>query len=187
MMDDNDILHSLRSENNYKALAALYLHLPPIRRMVRYQGGSREEAEDIFQEALIILCRKAKEDGFVLSSGVYPYLYSICRFLWQDELKKKNRMPVHTMDTMPGDTAAADAVTTVEEEARFRIAEKIIAKLGDRCRELLLLFYHSRLALQDIAARMGYSSEQTAKNQKYKCLEGARNEYRRQQDQITNA
>ena len=186
-MDDKDILHNLRSENNSKALAALYRHLPPIRRMIRYHGGSREEAEDIFQEALIILCRKAKEAGFILSSGVYPYLYSVCRFLWQDELKKKKRMPVHMMDTMPDDTDTADITVVVEEEARFRMAEKVITTLGDRCRELLLLFYHSRLALRDIATRMGYSSEQTAKNQKYKCLEGARDEYRRQQEQIINA
>ncbi|WP_315821201.1 hypothetical protein [Paraflavitalea speifideaquila] len=48
-------------------------------------------------------------------------------------------------------------------------------ELGERCRELLLLFYNGGLKLKDIAARMGYSSENTAKNQKYKCLEAARN------------
>src|SRR5699024_9582262 len=92
IMGDYQILELIRSGHNDKALAKLYKHLPPIRRMIRYYGGNRQQAEDIFQESLIILCRKAQSDAsFTLSSGIYPYLYSVCRFLWKDELKKQQR------------------------------------------------------------------------------------------------
>lgn len=66
------------------------------------------------------------------------------------------------------------SVAIVQEE-RAKLAEKVVAELKDRCRELLLLFYEGGLKLKDIATRMGYSSENVAKNQKYKCLEAARN------------
>jgi DNA-directed RNA polymerase specialized sigma24 family protein len=58
------------------------------------------------------------------------------------------------------------------------LAEKVLQELKDRCRELLLLFYQDKLPLRDIALRMGYTSENSTKNQKYKCLEAARTQLR---------
>ena len=178
-MDDQLLLEHLRNTTATKALAQLYRHLPAIRRMIRHYGGSRQEAEDVFQEALIILCRKARQDAaFALPSGIYPYLYSVCRFLWSDERRKQQRLPAIALDEQTPDRADAALEAGIEAEQRYRLAEQIVTSLGDRCRELLTLFYESRLSLRDIAARMGYSNEQTAKNQKYKCLETARNQYR---------
>ena len=62
----------------------------------------------------------------------------------------------------------------IENELKAKLAEQVINGLKDRCRDLLLLFYEGRLKLKDIAQRMGYSSENTARNQKYKCLESVR-------------
>ena len=183
MITDQDILSQIRSGTEGRALGALYRHLPAIRRMIRYHGGGRQEADDIFQEALIIFCRKAQEDGFVLSSGIYPYLYSVCRFLWSDELKRQKRQPI-VADTIEGESM--DIAAVIAEESRYTLAEKIVAELGDRCRELLLLFYGGGMRLRDIAAKMGYNSEQTAKNQKYKCLERARNKYQQERASFTH-
>jgi RNA polymerase sigma factor (sigma-70 family) len=180
-MDDHRILELIRSGRNDKALARLYNHLPAIRRMICYYGGNRQQAEDIFQESLIVLCRKAQADpAFSLSSGIYPYLYSVCRFLWGDQLKKDGKFQTTELSADLAEALPMALETSLAEEARFRHAEKIIEELGDRCRELLLLFYQGRISLRDIAAKMGYSSEQTAKNQKYKCLEGARAKYQQQ-------
>jgi DNA-directed RNA polymerase specialized sigma24 family protein len=63
----------------------------------------------------------------------------------------------------------------MEKENGARLAERALMQLGERCRELLVLFYNRRLKLKEIAQIMGYTSENTAKNQKYKCLEGAKN------------
>jgi RNA polymerase sigma factor (sigma-70 family) len=180
-MDDLKILELIRSGRNDKALARLYQHLPPIRRMIRYYGGDRQQAEDIFQESLIILCRKVQSDAaFTLSAGIYPYLYSVCRFLWKDEAAKQRRGRTEMLNVDDSDAAETGIESALRDEARYRLAEKIISELGDRCRELLVLFYQGRVQLREIAERMGYSSEQTAKNQKYKCLEGARNKYLQQ-------
>lgn len=186
MITDQQILEQIRSGTNQKALVALYRHLPGIRKMIRRYGGNRQQAEDIFQESLIILCRKAREDAFVLSSDLYAYLYSICRFLWMDELKKTKRNNAGAFEEITHEVAEPGIAEAVAEEARFRLVEDIITGLGDRCRELLLMFYNQGIRLRDIAARMGYSSEQTAKNQKYKCLEGARNKYRQLRETITS-
>ncbi|HEY6899519.1 MAG TPA: sigma-70 family RNA polymerase sigma factor [Puia sp.] len=167
-MNDQMILELIRTDQNDRALDALYRHFPMIRKLIRSNGGDRQDAEDVFQEALIILIRKVKGSEFRLTAQLSTYLYSVCKYVWKDELKKRNRELPLNFEIEPGIEA------TIEDESRARLAEQVIAELKDRCRELLLFFYEGRLKLQEIAERMGYSSGNTAKNQKYKCLEAAR-------------
>ena len=174
-MHDQKIIELIRTDNNDKALAALYKHFAMMRKMILSKGGNTEDAEDIFQEALIIFCRKAKEPGFELTAQLSTYLFSICRFLWKDELKR--RKPFRVIDLETGFKQDEEKVMEelIENETKAKLAEKVLNELGERCRELLLLFYKEGFKLKDIASRMGYNSENTAKNQKYKCLEGAKN------------
>lgn len=164
-MNDQMILELIRTDQNDRALGELYRHFPMVRKLVRSNGGDRQDAEDVFQEALIILIRKVKGSEFRLTAQLSTYLYSVCKYVWKDELKKRQRVIPADLET---------GLPEIEDESRARLAEKVISELKDRCRELLLLFYEGRLKLKEIASRMGYSSENTAKNQKYKCLEAAR-------------
>jgi RNA polymerase sigma factor (sigma-70 family) len=183
-MDDQKIIDLLRTGESGLALNSLYKHFPMIRKLIRSNGGNSKDAEDIFQEALIILIRKAKDQDFRLTAQLSTYLFSVCRFLWKDQLKQLSNTQI-TYDAatgMTGDAATylteseeAGLYTEVEKENRAKLAEKVLQELKDRCREILLFFYQDRLSLKDIATRMGYNSENTAKNQKYKCLEAARN------------
>lgn len=173
-MDDQKILQLLKENANDKALAALYRHFPMVRKMIRNYGGTPEDAADIFQEALIIVCTQARKDQLQLTAKLSTYLYSVCKYLWKDEVKKRRgQMPVTLEDDLTAaQTTNLDAFRAADQ--RVRLAEQVISELGDRCRELLLLFYEQGLKLRDIALRMGYSAEHTAKNQKYKCIEAAK-------------
>jgi RNA polymerase sigma factor (sigma-70 family) len=175
MIPDQQIITLIRTNKTDKALAALYRYFPMVYKLIRSKGGSKQDAEDIFQEALMVLCRKVTTTDFHLTAQLSTYLFSVCRFLWKDELKKRKHYSIADFDTGLSLVEEEDLHTTVEDEGRAKLAEKVLMDLGERCRELLLLFYQSGMALKEIARRMGYSSENTAKNQKYKCLEGAKN------------
>jgi RNA polymerase sigma factor (sigma-70 family) len=177
-MKDEKIIELVRSGRNDKALAVLYKHFPMMQKMIRSNGGNVQDAEDIFQEALIVACRKIRETDFKLTAQLSTYLFSICRFLWKDELKKRKGHPVHDLETGLEGAEEQDLGDLVDAESRAMLAEKALNELSGRCRELLMLFYHGGMKLKDIAAKMGYNSENTAKNQKYKCLEGAKNRLR---------
>jgi RNA polymerase sigma factor (sigma-70 family) len=198
-MDDQTILELIRTGKNDLALNALYRNFPAIRKLVRSRGGNTRDAEDIFQEALIILIHKLKKD-FRLSAQLSTYLYGICRFLWNDHLRKQRPQVSFDFSSgmLPGndgtlDITAKSELSTAEEvdlhahlqqESRIRLAEQALNELKDRCRELLLVFYHSQLSLKEITAKMGYASENSTKNQKYKCLEAARTRLKELQHQM---
>ena len=176
-MTDQRIIELIRAGKNDKALNALYQQFPMIRKLIRSKGGTRSDAEDVFQEALIVLLKKAASPGFELTAKLSTYLYSVSRFLWNDQLKR--RRPQVPFDESPEfDAAETGLEDIIREEARIRVAERIIQNLKERCRELLLLFYHDKLSLVSVAERMGYGSENAAKTQKYKCLETARNQFK---------
>lgn len=173
-MTDTEVIELIKKGKDEKAFAALYKYLPMIKKMILAKGGKQEDAKDIYQEALIILYRKATTTDFKLSSKLSTYLYSVCRFLWKDELKRQGRLKTVDFNDEIDASDDTNLEEMVEKENRIKLAEKVIMELGDRCRELLLLFYSGTMKLKAIASKMGYNSENTAKNQKYKCLETAK-------------
>jgi RNA polymerase sigma factor (sigma-70 family) len=173
-MLDQQLLDLIRNGGSDKALATLYHHFPMVRKMIRTHGGSSADAEDIFQEALILLVRNVRRQEFILTSKLSTYLYGIARYLWRDELRRRQHTVPPDLIQDAEDIGTSPINVALEKEQQARLAEKVLDELGDRCRELLLLFYHGRHKLKDIASKMGYHTESTARNQKYKCIESAK-------------
>jgi RNA polymerase sigma factor (sigma-70 family) len=172
-MEDQKIIDLIKSQKHDKVFATLYKYFPVVKKMILNNGGRSEDAEDIYQEALIVFYKKAAAIDFKLTSSINTYLYSISRFMWKDQLKKQHKQTFTDLEKEQVD--AFEFVAEIETENQFKLAEKVISELGDRCKELLILFYFQSEKMKDIAIKMGYTSENTAKNQKYKCLEAAKN------------
>lgn len=173
-MDDHSIITQLQSNKHIQAFSALYDHYPPVEKMIYRNGGTRQDAKDIYQEALIILYNKAKDGNFRLTSKLSTYLFSVCRFLWMDEAKRRGKMPSAELSEENDPGLQEDISKEVEKEKKLLLAEKAIASLGEKCRQILTLFYIERKSMNEIAGLLGYNSENTAKNQKFKCLESAK-------------
>jgi hypothetical protein len=69
-----------------KAFTKLYSLFPKAEKYILQNSGSKAEALDVFQEALIILHQKHKVDQSVNIEG---FVINTCHFLWQNELRKK--------------------------------------------------------------------------------------------------
>lgn len=172
-MKDDEILSALRSAKREKGLVQLYQYLPKVQAMFRTQGGTKNDAQDVFQEALIILVQKAQQPNFSLTASIDTYLYSVCRLLWKNELRKRGKLPIADLGENL-DPAEQELNQAIERESRIKQAEDALRQLGKRCQEVLVLFYYRALSMKDIAKQMGFTSETVAKNQKYKCLEQAK-------------
>ena len=180
-MNDKKILQCFENGQREKAFKKLYQLYPKIETLIRSRGGQKQDASDVFQEALIILYKNLEKTNFTLTSSFYTYLYSVSRFIWSDMQKKDAKMPLNEL----GENEAT-ILKTIQEEKQFQLAERAFSELGERCKQLLLLFYHKRMSFKDIAKTMQFSSEKIAKNQKYKCLSKARVIYKNQAKTITS-
>lgn len=176
-MSDTDILELIRQGHDQRAFARLYAHFPKVRRLVRDNSGSSDDAKDVFQDALIIFHRKASSADFTLTSSISTFLFSVCRNLWREELRRRNRS-LSRWDTEDLPEEEADITSLLAREGDFSLAEKALRTLGDKCLEVLTRFYIARESLLDIAHSLGFAGEGAAKTRKYKCLEEARKRFR---------
>lgn len=172
-MKEAQLMANIRSGNGSKGLQRLYRYYPVVEKMILSHGGRKADAQDIYQEALIIFYRKVRSIDFELTSSIDTYLFGICKYLWRDHLRKKQSEKAGTIEvSWPNESEDWDNL--MEEERQFGLAESALQQLGQRCRELLERFYLRKERMKAIAREMGFSSENSVKNQKYKCLENAR-------------
>lgn len=168
-MNDKKILALFKDGQREKAFSKLYTLYPKIEALVVSNGGQKQDASDVFQEALIILNRNLEKSDFKLTSSFYTYLYSVSRFIWKDNQKKFSKQELHNFN----DTEI-EHFHSVLEEHKYQHAERAFLELGERCQQLLQLFYHKAMSFKAIANVMQFKSEKVAKNQKYKCLAKAK-------------
>lgn len=139
-------------------------------------GGAASDADDIFQEAMVVLFSKAQDERFRLTCSVGTYLFAISKHLWYKKLQRQARgpvsLPVHTTDDDADDGIAYedDISAHQEREAHYEQLNTAMDQLGEPCRSLLKAFYHHDKSMQEIAADFGYTNPDNAKTQKYKCL-----------------
>ncbi|MBK6997935.1 MAG: sigma-70 family RNA polymerase sigma factor [Lewinellaceae bacterium] len=95
-MEHND-LHYIKGilSNDSASLETLYRKfLPPLYGMLRRNGGSFEDAKDVFQEAIVVVFHHAARPGFQLTAPFQSYLLGIGRYIWLRQLKKNARTEV---------------------------------------------------------------------------------------------
>lgn len=176
-MEDQRIIGLIQAGKDHEAFKALYAYLPKVEHLVRQNSGRSGDAKDIFQDALIIFHRRVRSADFTLTSSIGTFLFAICRNLWRDELRRRNKsLGEWKLDTEADEPA--DLTSLLAREGEFKQAEQALKSLGAKCVDVLTRFYVKHEPLAVIAKALGFSGEGAAKTRKYKCLEEARKRYR---------
>jgi RNA polymerase sigma factor (sigma-70 family) len=171
-MNDQKIIQELKAGKRQKSFVQLYKGFPVVKKLIQSKGGTAEQAEDVFQEALIIFYKKASAPAFELTASISTYVYSVARFLWKDELKK-NGLKYDTAE-VENLKFESELEEIAQKEKKFQVMEEVLNSIGEKCLEILQLFYYKGFSMKEIARQVDLKSEKVAKNQKYKCLERAR-------------
>ncbi|MBC7874128.1 MAG: sigma-70 family RNA polymerase sigma factor [Ferruginibacter sp.] len=170
---DSELVGNLRSGQRMDEMVkAIYRsYFDSLRWYVMNNSGSRQDAEDVFQEVVVSFIELVQKDKFRGESTVKTFLFSLNRFTWLNELKKRGRALAREekyergQDKMELDTSHFIA----EREGKAEVV-KLVGKLGEDCRKILLLFYYENLSIKEILDTMHYENEQVVRNKKYKCL-----------------
>lgn len=139
---------------------------------IKKNKGDDEDANDIFQEAIIIIYRKLKANDVVLDCTFETYLYSICRFLWLKQLDKRKieQDKIKDHQEFQEDLYDEGLEKIVDLNERYRLYQKHFTNLGKDCQKVLQLYF-DKVPLKNIAQIMGFKSEKYAKKRKFKCKE----------------
>ncbi len=161
-----DILDGIRIQDNTVIRKIYSDNFPIIRNLVLLKSGSIADAEDIFQEALVIIYNKVAKDELILSCSFKTYLYAVCDRLWKQQLNKKGReipMPDYYEVEDKDDIDLA-----IVEEKMYMLYQVHFLAMSDECQKVLRL-YISKVPMDMIAKLMGYKTEEYAKVKKFMC------------------
>ncbi len=170
---DSELVANLRSGIRMdEMIKAIYRnHFDSLGWYVMNNSGSRQDAEDVFQEVVVAFIELVQKDKFRGESTVKTFLFSLNRFTWLNEIKRRGRALAREekykreQDKVELDTGHLIA----DREGKAEVV-RLVGELGETCRKILLLFYYENLSMKEILETMHYENEQVVRNKKYKCL-----------------
>lgn len=159
---DNLVLSYIYKQYYYKVNA-----------FIRKNSGSEEDVSDIFQEAIIVIYRKLKENDLLFETRSFEtYLFSVCRLLWLKSLRniKTEREKINESLPFNEEVYDDDLNNVIEKNERYLLYQKHFRNISTDCQKILQMFF-DKVPIRQIAQMMGFKSEKYVKSRKFKCKE----------------
>ena len=177
-ISDNTLLDKLKAEDRSSFELLYKFYFPSVASYIKRNLGNNEDAEDIFQEAIIVLLHKVRQPDFVLTSSLKTYLYSVAKNLWLKRLRD-NKL-IHVTNQMQLEAFQNESevfmVELYPEKSKEQQVQRWLEKITANCQRILkAIFYHHEL-MDSLMVKMGWKNKHTAANQKYKCMEQVKKE-----------
>ena len=172
---DSSLLEDIKSGGmkRQQAIATIYQDKQLKNQVVGFvknNSGSSDEGIDIFHEGIIALDDNVRKDKYRGDGNIKAYLYSICRFLWLNKLKKNKRM-YFTEDNATLDQVSIDTPESISlEDEQKQILSQLLQMLGDKCQQILELWKLS-YSMEEIAEKVGLDNAGIARRQRYNCYQ----------------
>jgi RNA polymerase sigma factor (sigma-70 family) len=168
--NDRILLEGIAAEDSNSIEQLYKQHYNMVQTIVVANGGSKDDAADLFQETVIVLFEKVKAGGFELSSLLKTFIYSVARRLWLKKLQQQQRFTTQADDLQDIVPVEDEIEQHVKLQNDFTLMETSMGKVGEPCKSLLNAYYMQKKDMNTIAAEFGYTNADNAKTQKYKCL-----------------
>lgn len=135
---------------------------------IKSHGGANADAEDMLQEAIIVLWQKVNGGNFVLTAKLSTFVMSVAKNKWMSEMRKRKR---YSNEDVP-DSAADDQPSSLDNlisNERHELLQRAMNNISATCKKLLLLYYFEERNMSDIAEQLGFAGPDVAKAKKYQC------------------
>lgn len=166
--DETSLLSGIRTHDS-KILEHIYLtYFPIIEGFVIHHKGTREQAKDVFQEAMIIVYNRVRAGELELSCKFGTYLYAICKKIWIQERKKhllhQDKLKQHPL-TVNDPGPDEDPLLELHLDQIFRTHFR---ELSPDCQKILTMYFND-FSLEEIRKVMNYSNLHHTADRKYRC------------------
>ena len=145
-----------------------YFH--QVRAFIVKNSGTVEDAQDIYQDAILVVYQKIENDNLTLTCSFKTYLYSVCRLLWLKQLEKRKLNNMLAEEAGLYIELQEDLFSIYESNERYKLYQDHFKKLSFSCQKVLELFL-AKIPLKEIAGILGFKSELYAKKRKFQCKE----------------
>ncbi len=169
-ISDSEIIRAIEKQNqafinsSMHFLYSQYFH--PVKNYVLKNSGNADEADDLFQDALVIFYVKVRKGEYRKTSSLKTYLFGIARNLWLKELRR--RRTAHKHLKVEDESDFQEELIIQKSQMTIR---KVMELINEECKQLLIDFYFEGKTMAGLTIKYGLGSEAATKNKKYRCLQ----------------
>lgn len=168
--DTQALLEDLKTSCNY-AFGELYeKHFTKVASFIQRNNGTVQDAEDIFQDTMLVLCKKLRQDQFKLTASLRTYILAIAKNLWLKKLRATKKEIEH-QDQISQELYHDLTQFINEEQTLWNKIAFYFTQISEACARLLKDIFYHRKPLKQIQQEYKYKNLHTAQNQKYKCMQ----------------
>lgn len=163
-------LYNLIKNGDESALVTLYQsNQRMITSYILRNSGTEDDAEDLLQEAVIIVWERIRSGRFEYSAQLSTFIFATVKNMWMRRLAKNRReIPTEIQDENVGSNEESAEEKMIDAE-RVNAVAIALQKIGEPCKTLLILFYWEECSTEEIAQRMKFANADTVKSKKYQC------------------
>jgi len=184
-LPDGEIIQLIR-ERDPEGLTVLYetFRTEFVHWAVKFTRCDENDAFDYYQATVIIVYDNIHAGKIGdLKSSLKTYVFSVGKNLaWQHKRQKARNQKISAEYYLDLHMNTDDEHSHASEENKLELISDCFNQLGDPCHSLLDLFYYHKNSMEEIALKLNYKNAETAKNQKYKCMERLRKLVEAQQE-----
>jgi RNA polymerase sigma factor (sigma-70 family) len=175
MIPDDRLIKKLKADDRFAFLYVYKFYFPPIAVFICKNGGTNHDAEDVFQETMIVLMKNINKKDFVLYSSLKTYVYSISKNIWLKKIREARRMKLvlsenHMFENDHFEIEIRPEATVDEMVRRW------FTKITINCQRILKAIFYENEPMEVLMRKLGWKNRHTASNQQYKCIQQIKNE-----------
>lgn len=164
------ILFDLKGENN-NSFGQLYKeYFGMVNQFINNNNGRTDDAEDIFQDTMIVLLEKLRQDNFQLTASIKTYIMAIAKNLWLKRLRTSKKEIEFTSSF---DDFFFEEINLAidQEKTYFDRLQNLLHRITEHCQGMIYDIFFKEKSIEQIQNEYGYSTKHNAQSQKHKCVE----------------
>lgn len=166
-----DLVNELLQVDINKPVAYMYEHyFEQVELDIRAKGGDRQDAADIFQEAVLIVIDKIKSGRFRGDSSVRTFLLGIAKNLWLHEKRTRERRSGRETQFGQLDETHSELHDRLFSIDKSSVVKTLFEQVGDVCTKILSGVYYEKLPMKELLKKFDYENEQVLRNRKSRCM-----------------
>lgn len=180
-ISDNTLINQLKDENNSSFELLYKFYFPSIAAYINNNYGNKEDAQDVFQEAIIILLQKIRQDNFELTASLKTYLFAIAKNIWLKRLRDNKLISVEDFEIYQKEDKLITTTNTDFEKSNEEKLDSWLTKITKNCQQILKAIFFYNESMDNLMKKLGWKNKHTAANQQYKCIQQVKKEKQKEE------
>ncbi len=166
---DRQILDAIRTGNDKDVLKSIYKNvLPNVEKYICANSGSKDDAFDLFQDAVIILYKQVSNRTYNEEKyKIAGFLYTVSKNLWINRAKKKS-VEKDWYEKKQEDEIEPTVLEDLIDSEKKKLLNHVFKQIGDECVKLLTYSVYQELTMKEIADIIGMT-ENNVRVQSHRC------------------